>query len=509
MKNLFSKYILPIIALTVGLVSCTSEVYESENGIPIQDDRIIIAAASSDMLNTRGFYQTDDDGNVKGGLFYLTFPTTASTINAPKYSRLYVDFDKAVWSEKYNGYYTYTEGRESGSELTNDLIGSVPNKLFLDNVDPIPVTSSAENDTVVKFPSENNPYAAGLMTNEKDILWGEEQKHSSSNLYNFDELHHVLAGVRIKITIDQSESIMENYDLSEAQVYLSGIIIDPVSFNRTTGDVAISNTPDYKKLYFVNTLDPDNYEGIDTPDLNEDLGWKDDDKVDDKGNPIYTTQDFILPPQNPNNDNWPELVVRFPNPYYNLYELETSENPEKPYKEFYGKLPKGMFTDYSDATNYGLDLSFLREHILEIRTQISQNPPQLVFMPVKVYNWVNWGPYTLTGNQDGIYDAEDFQIIMSYYNNYNAKMLDRYGDLTNGNWNFNIWRNLKLKESDLLGTMPVVEGRPTYSFSLNNYRVTVSDDNGQTLYLISSEQELVNLLAKGEKPVSSQPNKQP
>ena len=446
----------------------------------------MIGAAKAEMLHTRGAYDTDDDGNVTGGIFYLTYPKAAGTQAKPIYSRLMVDFDEAIKYKVENEwrYYTYTQAENGGSELTNELISNNPNVLFLDNVKSN--KTGTENDTLITFNQDFNPYIAGLMTSEKDIVWGFTNKHSNSNLYNF-KLHHVMAGVKVKIAIDMSTPLADQYNLERAEVYLTNIVTVPYSYSRLTGNVNLPANPSYDNLILVNNL---NEPGGDNVLEWQSIDEEEDDEGNYTGNPVYLTKEFILPPQTPtpSDDNWPELVVRFPNP-------SPEEAETKPYKEFYGKLPRAMFTDYA-TTNYGLDLAFLREHILEIRTKISQNPPQLYFLPVRVYNWVNWGPYTIVGKQEGIYSDTDLLSIISYYEQNNDRMLNRFGEFKNGKWMFNIFNNLKLQLSDIKGKMAPTGQQSPVAFNLNNRKVSIYS-GGELLYTITSADAFYSLIVEG------------
>ena len=490
------RYIIYLSGFLLCLASCVNDSDSPSMSTEEDGGKLLITAGTSGMLSTKGAYETDDEGNVSSGIFYLTYPTTDSKASKPQYNRMMVDFSKATYYEKYNRRYTFTESGESGSELTNDMIGSSPNMIFLDNVEPL--KQSADNDTLVIFPADDNPYIAGLMTPEKDILWGSEQKHPE-NLYDFD-LHHVMAGVRVKITVEEmeDENLVDLYDLTKAEVYLTDIVLEPYSFNRLSGLVKTADNPDYApKFMLVNNMD--------VSDSEKPIDWKmkpteNSESDDNKDNPVYITQDFILPPQTPSDDHWPELVVRFPNP-------TPEEASEKPYKEFYGKIPKGMFTNYDEKTNYGLDLSFLREHILEIRTKISQNPPQLIFMPVKVYRWVYWGPYTVIGHQEGIYQDSQLYAIIGYYQNNNIRMLERFGEIKSmesGNlWVFNIFSNITVELDKIKAAMKqTVQNNGVY-FQLNGYKVKITDEQGSVIYTVSKDSEFNALIVDGILPPSA------
>lgn len=439
------------------------------------DDRVLVTAIAGDLLGSRAYTHDEGDGIVRNGKYWCYYPNSSSN-----YVLGEVDFDILKNSTAY-----ITNGKEIlRSEIQENK------SLYLDNV-------SSSTD-IVKYNStsklwvfqNNNPFVMGIMDDSNDLLWGESMVKTNTKYIDFD-LHHVMAGVRVKITIDNSENLADDIDLSRAEVFITHLIQKPYAYNRIDGAVTLKDEPqkdDYVNLTMVDLIDTDNPK----------LKWgsvahdENNDKIE-----IYTTSNFILPPQSPDSKEWPQLVVRFPNP-------KPEEADTKPIIEYFGYLPHAMETDYPGGTNYGMNLAFLREHILEIRTKISQNPPQLVFMPVKVYKWINWGPYTLTGNQEGIYDLSDLQFIMEYYNNYSEKMLKRYGELQNGTWSFNLWRNLTAKYSELANKMPLTDGKQNYSFNLHNkYKVTVLDDDGSMMYTLTTGEDLAKLLSTGVGPEMS------
>ncbi|MCH5214855.1 MAG: hypothetical protein J1E97_06635 [Muribaculaceae bacterium] len=477
----YIKLLTVALLMSAGFASC---IENGDDGMTAPNtDAILIGGTRAEMLATRGGYSTDADGNVEEGIFYLTYPTTDSKADKPAYSRLTADFSQATYYPAYGRSYTRTEGTEAGQELTNSLIGNTPNRMFLDNVDP--TESRTANDTLVKFNQNDNPYRAGLLVPEKDFLWGSVQKHNNSNLYDFD-LHHTMAGVRVKISVDNSidGNLVDLYDLSKAEVYITNLQLYPASFSRTTGDVTLAENKEAdEKLVLVNTL------GSPSAPWGEEIEWKENDATNPEET-VYITSEFVLPPQIPSEENWPELVVRFPNP-----SIEGAA--AKPVLEFYGKIPKAMFTNYPEGTNYALDLSFLREHILELRTHLSQNPPELMFMPVMVYDWVSWGPYTVVGQQQGIYSSQQLLDIIDYYKENNTRMLERYGSVENGKWTFNIFNNLKLRHSGINGKMPQTIQEYGVSFQLNSHSMTILGDDGSTLATVNKDAEFTRLLTAG------------
>ena len=296
-------------------------------------------------------------------------------------------------------------------------------------------------------------------------------------------LYHIMAGVRVKITVDNSEELAEQYDLSKAKVYLTEIVHKPYQYDRKKGSVTIASNPDYALLTLVDNIE----------DSNNGLTWE---KIstDNEGKPIYLSNNFILPPQKP-SEHWPRLVIRFPNPGYN----GSSETQE--FKEFSGAIDRIM---YMEEDNSSAELSFLPKYILEIRARITNEPPQLIFDPVRVYDWVDKGTFNLTGNQEGIYSPEDLLNIIKYYSEGNTKMLARLGELktipgegSKKYWVFNLFKNFIIKKSQIAGKMPITDGMADFYFEMHRYKITVTDDNGEIIAVISTSEELHALLSYG------------
>lgn len=482
MSKIYTYFFLLLIS--VGITAACSDRSKEPEGEELADNRLMIAAGSADMLATKAYTHDLDSGNIKSGIYYLSYPNDDSK---KSFSLATVNFDFASFSESRKRYYTYT----IDPELLWSDVKQGDSYLYLDNVKP--EYGSASN-SIVTF-NTSNPFVSGLMDDSNDLLWGSASIERASNYVDF-KLHHVMAGVRVKITIDKSETLADQFDLSNAELYLTNIVHVPRTYSRITGDVTIADTPEFENLTLVDILN----------DGQNQIKWADS-YVDDEGNDVYITNNFILPPQSPDINQWPELVVRFPNP-----SPETQE--AKPYLEYFGYLPHAMETDYVGDTNYAMNLGFLREHILEIRTKISQNPPQLVFMPVKVYKWINWGPYTLNANQSGIYSAAGLLNVITYYNNNDYEMLDRFGELrTNESgeeyWYFNIFRHIKIDLSGFDTTTGIMNPngkKYDFRFNLNNrYRVTVTVDDNGTSYVFTDNNALYNFLAYGTLPTPEEP----
>ena len=128
-----------------------------------------------------------------------------------------------------------------------------------------------------------------------------------------------------------------------------------------------------------------------------------------------------------------------------------------------------------------MTLAFLKEHVLTIRTLITEAPPELVFMPVLVTEWVDKGEFSLEGHQAGIYKEEEFYDMIEQYQQNNVFQLARYGYKTEKDdgteekiWVFNIWHSLVL-EDRIKGSMVRNNGQDDFEFNFNRYTVSLTD----------------------------------
>ena len=424
-------------------------------------DAVVVTAEVAHMLSSRA-YQAD--GTIVDGIYFLTYNTAANTQRAVAI----VDFDKP--ETKGLGIVTTPEN----NELTWSMIGSgVGTPVFyLDNVPSDNYRGSAYD---VRFTDEYNPFKAGLFDDEdgtNDLLWGTQQVMRGAKRIDFD-LHHYMSRIRIEVTTDEEFALDNELDLTDATVNISSLIHSPESYNRADGSLIFAENPDYEPLVFVN---PDE----------ADLGWESIKTDDENANiKVYTTQDFVLPPQSLlDNENRPRLTITLSNG-----------------KSYSGILPHAMDVNPGTNESYPVTLAFLKEHILTIRTKITQDPPELSFMPVTVVEWVDKGNFTLEGHQAGIYTEAEFADLLSNYATYNEFQLARYGYITTVDgvekWVFNIWNELTLENDRIAGGMKVVSGKKDYEFHFNRYTVHVEyvDDTIESLNGETGEAKLYNIVS--------------
>lgn len=411
-----------------------------------------VSARKANHVYTRSY---QDEGTVVSGKYYLSYPNTDRT-----YTLAVVDFDKMAAESPGLGIVNTL----SGSELKWSDIGGSPVTFYLDNVDQKYGTGPE-----AVFTANDNPFVAGLFDSEEgtnDLLWGEKSVNVGTKSLGFD-LHHNMSRVRVQVEVVHKDNSVEDITLEGATVRITNLYSRPTSFNRTDGTLTLDTESADEGILIV------------APDSeNPGYDWKDSD-TSDPDKTLYFSQDIILPPQSPAEDfTRSRLVI-------------TLENGDV----YDGILPHAMFIAAPDNTlNYPVTLSFLKEYILTIHTVITEQPPELVFMPVWVTEWVDKGEFTLESHQSGIYTPEEFYKLIGYYEAVNEYQLVRYGYLYSPDdtdtetklWHFDFFSSVSLDYDRIYrkmipGHTVVDKGEAkNFEFAFNNYSIYVyngSEDN--------------------------------
>ncbi|MCH5221702.1 MAG: fimbrillin family protein [Muribaculaceae bacterium] len=406
----------------------------------------------------RGIFSRNyiESGTVADGTFYISYPSAANST----YVTLPVTFNNFGSSPEIG----MVQTGDPNQKFTWNMVGGGATPIFyLDNVASNPLLTSDIPNTVL-FDTSYNPYRAGVfdeVAGTNDLLWGNKTiGRQTTNTVMFD-LHHNMSRIRLQITVDKTnERIPEDLSLENAVVSISSINQNPLSYNRIDGTLELDMAPTaYSDLTFVG----------------DGIGWKTEET--DQADPnitVYTTYDFVVPPQGLLDDEKrPRLTITL--------------NSGKVYS---GILPHAMLIPDPNKPNdselsYPVTMYFLKEHILTIRTLISEEPPTLAFMPVQVVEWVDKGEFSLEAHQAGLYFASEFQNLIRYYQQYNEYQLNRYGELVTPQdwdsqiWHFNVFRSMTLDYDRIHQTMIVEGERLDFQFNFNGYRVYVAK-NGES-----------------------------
>lgn len=446
--------IIPAAVAASVMMSCSAK---DDAAVPDADGgaAITVSAQVAREISSRAYQER---GAVSDGVYYLTYNTTVGSERAVAT----VDFQKP--EAPGMGIVTAPDG----NELKWDMVGAGANPTFyLDNV-PLSLDANSNDKLNVTFPDDTNPFRAGLFDDRdgsNDLLWGSQQATRNDKRIDFD-LHHNMSRVKVVVTTDEEFAEDSELDLTDAMVEITSLVHTPVSYSRIDGTLSLPEDPDYEPLVMVKSGDAElSWKTVETDDNNEALK-------------VYTTKDFVLPPQRLlDNEARPRLRIELPNG-----------------RVYSGILPHAMEVDYypddDDNVLYPATLSFLKEHILTIRTKITADPPQLEFMPVTVVEWVDKGSFTLAGNQAGIYTYADFMNLVANYETYNEFQLSRYGyvDGGTGKWRFNFWHSVSLIKSEIEGRMEVKGDKKDYEFVFNNYTNEIADSPTSDPKILADEE---------------------
>lgn len=509
---LLTAFVVMLLSAFV-MSSCSTE-ENSDDGTVIKDKPIMFAAQAAKQIETRAAGEEVDDeeneepkeegryvdsGPIKHGEFCLTYVHQSwnnSNTSVSGYSDAVADvnFDKSVLEGTGVGIVTT---QTDWKEVAWRDVYTKSDSFYMDNVLKKYNTkydaSTHKNEHQWKdiILTGDCPFKAGIFDYKdgtNDLLWGMNKVARETNPIVMD-LHHNMAIVRVEIRVDQSHELYEEIDLTNAEVSISSLVHKPYSFNRKNGILSLGSNPKRESLTMVNPLDE------------EELGWVSEPKTEvvagdngeNKTYRVYTTKDFVLPPQGlPEDENRSRLTIKV---------KDENGNVTKTYS---GILPYAMWENpgISDETPNGtpMNLYFLKEHKLTIRTVISQDPPELVFMPVLVIDWVDKGTYILDGHQSGIYKAEDFYSMIKYYQKNNETKLSNYGYLSNKTWVFNIFASINL-DFDRIANSMVNTGQKPFMFDKNrryNVYVTMSSNgDGEREVVSVSADQLYEIVTQG------------
>ena len=424
---------------------------------------VSIRAMVADVLYSRGYQEF---GQVTNGEYYLTYESKGSTSGNRTYALATVLFDNTE-----TGLATKTGPGNNRLEW-KDVVNTT-STFRLDNV-PLSLDTAPESeksDTLVVFGTGigENPFVAGIFDDndgKNDLLWGSKEVGYNMAQIHFD-LHHYMSRVKVVVTANKKNSADDALNLDGAEVKITSLVLTPKSYNRLNGALDLGEEPEYKDLILTS----------------KEIGWAetpDTEKPNEEYLDIRTTHDFVLPPQSLlDNDRRPRLVITLTDG-----------------SVYSGILPHAMEvvtgSTLEDGTQvtYPVALAFLREHILTLRTVITEDPPELSFMPVTVIEWVDKGDFALEGHQAGIYNSDDFITLVKNYETYSEEQLERFGLNTDARWEFNFWGHVEVNENLVKGKMKVTEGKKDFTFKFHGYTCKVgnteySQANGNTDNLVT------------------------
>lgn len=440
-------------ALLMAVVAAGCDPESGADGEREEGDIVRVAAEVARQISTRAY---QEQGKVTEGTYYLTYPTSNDSKQLAE-----VRFGVEGSASDIGMVIVPPDSKEL---KWIDVGGGATPTFYLDNVERRYAVEEKSTLTEIVF-NEDNPFVAGLFDLTEnaaarpanDLLWGSQQASRGAKMVSFD-LHHYMARVRVQVTVDRTnEQENGDLDLEGATVTISSLVHKPYSYNRLDGTMALS-APDENPAYETLTL-------VGTGDDGETYHWNEMVDEDRNGlNDVYTTCDFVLPPQGLlEDDGRPVLTIQ----------LADKADGTKG-KVYSGILPHAMEID----DGYPVALSFLKEYILTIRTVVTETPPELSFMPVQVVQWVDKGDFTIEAHQSGVYTVAEFDNLVKYYNENNTYQLVRYGKFNEEKkkWVFDFWHSVTLDYEKIKGCMKDrSKEQKEFEFRFNNFKIWLSD----------------------------------
>ena len=443
------RCLVPAMLLTV-LAACTGN---AEVAGERAEGNFRIKAAVSDAIMVRGI-----DGKVESGDYRFSY---LGKDNA--YTTVTCTFTNGTGLAAAAG---------DGHFLTwDDVAYSNPYHFYLDNV---PAANNGGEDFYgVEFSDpEKALYEAGIDNAEatNDIVWGHYNTGSTGSVNLPFELYHRMTRISVVVTASTGDV------LKDAVVVLTDMVLQPESFNRLTGEVGISETPEYSAF----TLRNDSTEWLSEPKTEIEEGT---------GNTVtryaYTTSNFIFPPQPlREGKDRPSLRITLP---------ESAGDDAGTYSAV---LPAAMTITTGGVTSMQtLSRLSAGQHLtLNVTLLRSNEKPSLEFRPAVVERWVHKGVHEVVANKAGIYKPEDMKSLITAYNMMKAgdtsedreRKVKRYGTLKDGKWTFNLFTHLTFEiEADT-----ELFCDDNFTFDMHGYAITIKKGETETEY---KESDLADL----------------
>ncbi|MCH5242989.1 MAG: hypothetical protein J1F67_11345 [Muribaculaceae bacterium] len=404
-----------------------------------------------------------ESGQMDRGTLYLCYPPVGSSTNY-YINDVRVEFGREIDPEI--GFAIKTVDGVDKELLWSDIKGTKP-VLYFHNLNPAGATFNTYRD--IMTPPTDHPFNGGVfddVNGSNDLLWGTVTVATNTKLVELN-LSHLMSRFRVNLVVYPSGN--NTLDMENAEVYITNL---KKNFTKIELRTTIMTLPSISK-----ENQPENtlvlYDG-------SNIGWGTEDESVEIEEPhkLFTTKDFVLPPQSLTTTNLrPRLVVKVP-----------KGNNE--YEEYSANLPMAMMVeDPNDPGNFfPSDFAFLQGQDMTLTATINAPNLELTFMPVKVREWVNKGAFQVQGDQTGIYSKTDFMNLITAYKNGNENQLRKYGYKNGDQWNFLFWNNVTLVKEDILGSMDRTSPGPDipFTFSFNGYTITINKETGGSEKLSNS-----------------------
>lgn len=499
----YFQYILSAFAVAlIAGASCKDDDFNiNGDRTPSTEGMLMVRAKVSHPQSTRSYIPY---GPVTSGSFVISYPYTYAWVTGEQYGKQFhfnyhfgtVTFGFA--GEETTGFVnigTGTAPREltwsSSNSSSNEGIiyypsASKPSPLYLDNMPYIPrnaSTNAVQVDTIYDVTTiPDMPFKPGVfddVNGTNDLLWGTTSILRGTDFVEFD-LYHRMTLLNITVNVDNTDPSGYKTDLSNAKIWIDGLLLEPKSYLRKYGELRFesrisateiaSSIPEELYDTSFTLVEPPTADDGDVPDgdgegENEEPAWNSltwSVKPSEITNSMqtYRTKDFVFVPQTLRQGatTRPRLVIQVPRD-----DVNSAINPgyyDDDYIYYVANLPYTMTIMNDDGTEGGLmTFDFLRGYEISLTTKLKPGEPELLFAPVTVEPWVWKGSFKPESRQAGIFNPADFYNLVETYQENNSFWLGRYGFISaanqaSGKWTFQFNSGeLKLEIDRIMGTM--------------------------------------------------------
>lgn len=241
----------------------------------------------------------------------------------------------------------------------------------------------SDEEKTVTYAAQKEQYDAdGNPVHTNDIIWGSgtAQYGQDGKEVSYAELTHRMTRVSVAF-VNLTEQQQKDMTVS-----LTNLVLQPESFNRADGTVAIAENPQREDLCLLQKGE--------TLDIIKD-------ETAEGNYEEHVTANYILPPQALTEGQWPEIVVTY-----------TDD------RKVHGLIPHDILNEDGNTWE-ALDGLNAGNH-LTIVAEINNKIPDIVFT-AKVRKWVELGPVTVTASQGssitpGIHNMEELERCIELYN---------------------------------------------------------------------------------------------
>lgn len=521
-KNSLFRLLMVLVA-TCGLSSCVNDDLFLSSLDDDDSDNVKIRGVVLPTGETRAFYGSSNEvENVTSGKWYFTYPKESNlSFGNALYGTATVDFDASI-DDPTAGFAKYLNANGEYKDLKWKHIWGNGNAsssyyYYLHNILPEYYEETYNDSTSTKRTqsyqkisfNDASPFKKILpldkVNGTNDIITGYISMTGSSKNKDLNfELSHRMALFKLNIEVYAAQ---DNFriKLDRATVKMNNLYTGISSFSINSPSTFYTSSSSSSSLQYGNYVSSIRGEftirgsGDDNPEWEstETIGdYEYDGEVYHKD--IYHSLEFVVPPQSLGT-SLPKITITVPKE-----DVTGSRDDIGKFVEYTGIIPSSMFNVKNPATGEldpaPIATTFTSGYQLTVTATIDSPETELHFSPVKVEAWLSKGTFTISTNQAGMYNIDDFEKMVRAFNEGNLVELEKYGYQTSdGTYILQFWNNVELPESFVDGT-PIKgcmkDSQIKFAFMFNGNVVKYFDQAGEEKDLENSvgQLELYNLV---------------